>query len=108
MQKHGADREAARREMLAWEEARPSPRVTVANVADHIEHVRRVAGVDHIGIGSDFDGMYGKIEGLEDVSTFPSLFAELSRRRWTEAEMHKLAGENFLRVLHRLNLLPSG
>ncbi|MFN2393978.1 MAG: membrane dipeptidase, partial [Pyrinomonadaceae bacterium] len=66
--------------------------------ADHVEHLRRVAGIDHVGIGSDFDGMSGKIEGLEDVSKFPALFAELARRGWTEAELRKLAGENFLRV----------
>ncbi len=101
LQKHGADRAAARREMRVWEESHPSPRVTVADVADHIEHIRRVAGIDHVGIGSDFDGMYGKIEGLEDVSKFPSLFAELARRGWAEAEMRKLAGENFLRVFTR-------
>jgi len=72
---------------------------TLTDVADHIEHVRRVAGVEHVGIGSDFDGISSVPAGLEDVSTFPALFAELSRRGWTEGELHLLAGENLLRVM---------
>lgn len=76
-----------------------SPRATLAGVADHIEHIRRVAGVDHVGLGSDFDGMVAVPEGLEDVSTFPALLAELARRGWTDEELGKLAGANFLRVL---------
>jgi membrane dipeptidase len=68
-------------------------------VADHIDHVKKVAGVNHVGIGSDFDGIPDVIVGLEDVSTFPALFAELSRRGWSEADLRKLAGENVLRAL---------
>jgi membrane dipeptidase len=68
-------------------------------VADHIEHIRRVAGVDHVGIGSDFDGIDSTPEGLEDVSKFPALFAELARRGWTDEELRKLAGENLLRIM---------
>jgi membrane dipeptidase len=71
---------------------------TIGDVADHIEHIREVAGVDHVGIGSDFDGIDSTPVGLEDVSTFPALFAELSRRGWTEDELRKLAGENVLRA----------
>jgi len=74
------------------------PRATLADVADHIEHVRRIAGVDHVGLGSDFDGITSTPVGLEDVSTFPVLIAELSRRGWTEDELAKVAGENMLRV----------
>lgn len=91
--------------LKAWEDSGaaarkgPRPHVTIKDVADHVDHVRRVAGVDHVGIGSDFDGITETIEGLEDVSTFPSLFAELARRGWTEPELRKLAGENVLRVL---------
>jgi membrane dipeptidase len=70
-------------------------------VADHIDHIRKVAGVDHVGIGSDFDGITELVEGLEDVTTFPALFAELARRGWTEADLRKLAGENILRVMSR-------
>jgi membrane dipeptidase len=73
-------------------------RATLADVADHIEHVRRVAGVDHVGIGSDFDGMGPGPLGLEDVSTYPALFAELARRGWTEEDLRKLASENVLRA----------
>jgi membrane dipeptidase len=75
-----------------------APPATLADVADHIDHVRRVAGVDHVGIGSDFDGMPSAPVGLEDVSTYPALFAELSRRGWPEEDLRKLAGENLLRA----------
>jgi membrane dipeptidase len=67
-------------------------------VADQIEYVRKVAGVDHVGIGSDFDGITEVVQGLEDVSTFPALFAELARRGWSDNDLRKLAGENLLRV----------
>ena len=79
--------------------ANPPPKVTIAHVADHIDHIRRIAGPDHIGIGSDFDGVSTKVTGLEDVSTFPALFTELARRGWSEADLAKLAGGNFLRVM---------
>jgi len=78
------------------------PRATLAQVADHIEHIRDVAGVDHVGLGSDFDGMSAVPEGLEDVSTFPALLAELARRGWTDEDLAKLAGGNFLRALRRV------
>ena len=71
----------------------------LAQVADHIEHIRQVAGVDHVGIGSDFDGIEETIVGLEDVSKYPDLFAELARRGWSDDDLRKLAGENLLRVL---------
>jgi membrane dipeptidase len=99
--RHGADRAAQRREMAVWDSTHPPPTVTVADVADHVEHVRRVAGVDHVGIGSDFDGIDFKVRGLEDAATFPALFAELARRGWTDDELRKLAGENFLRAWER-------
>jgi membrane dipeptidase len=75
-----------------------TPRATLSDVADHIEHVREVAGVDHVGIGSDFDGISSTPLGLEDVSTYPALFAELSFRGWSEEDLRKLAGENLLRA----------
>jgi membrane dipeptidase len=87
------------RELAAWDAANPPPNVTIAEVANHIEHIRKVAGVDHLGIGSDFDGIDDTIEGLEDVGTFPALFAELARRGWSEADLRKVAGENVLRVI---------
>jgi membrane dipeptidase len=81
----------------------PRPRATLADVADHIEHVRRVAGVDHVGIGGDFFGATPEraVVGLEDVSRYPYLFAELYRRGWTDADLTKLAGQNLLRVLRQ-------
>jgi len=74
------------------------PQATIADVADHIEHVVKVAGIDHVGIGSDFDGISSTPAGLEDVSTYPKVFAELSRRGWSEDDLAKLAGENVLRA----------
>lgn len=88
-----------RSQIRAWRQSHPSPKATVSDVADHIEHVRKVAGVDHVGIGSDFDGIEAGPEGLEDVSTYPVLFAELIRRGWSDADLKKLAGENVLRAL---------
>ena len=76
-----------------------APKATLAQVADHIEHIRAVAGVDHVGLGSDFDGITEVPVGLEDVSKFPDLIAELLRRGWSEADVRKLAGLNVLRVL---------
>jgi membrane dipeptidase len=77
------------------------PKATVAQVADHVEHVRKVAGVDHVGIGADFDGNDSWPVGLEDVSTYPNLFAELVRRGWSDADLVKLAGGNVLRALRQ-------
>jgi membrane dipeptidase len=95
----GNDTAGVRRSVDDWTKAHPQPKATLGQVADVIEHVRKVAGVDHVGIGSDFDGITDLVVGLEDVSKFPDLFAELSRRGWTDADLRKLAGENLLRVL---------
>jgi membrane dipeptidase len=76
----------------------PTPRATMADAIRHLEHIRSIVGVDHLGIGGDFDGIDTVPEGLEDVSTYPALFAELSRGGWSEADLRKLAGENALRV----------
>lgn len=82
-----------------WQEAHPTPTATVAQVADHVDHIRAVAGIGHIGIGSDFDGVPVLPEGLEDVATFPRLFAELRLRGYTDHELRSIAGGNILRVL---------
>jgi membrane dipeptidase len=82
-----------------WEREHPLPRATLAQVADHIDHVRRVAGVEHVGLGGDFDGTEDVTVGLEDVSTYLALFAELLRRGWTEPDCAALAGGNVLRAL---------
>jgi membrane dipeptidase len=89
---------AAKGDTAAWRRANPEVRATLSQVADHIEHIRDVAGIDHVGIGSDFDGITYVVQGLEDVSKYPALFAELSRRGWTETALRKLAGENLLRA----------
>jgi membrane dipeptidase len=94
-----ADTAEVSRRMEQWRAANPRPQATLAQVADHIEHVRKVAGVDHVGLGSDFDGITNVPVGLEDVSTFPQLFAELIRRGWSDDDLRKLAGRNVLRVL---------
>jgi membrane dipeptidase len=76
----------------------PSPKATLAQVADHIDHIRRVAGVDHVGIGGDYDGVDELPVGLEDVSKYPDLIAELLRRGWTDIDVKKLIGGNVLRA----------
>jgi membrane dipeptidase len=94
-----ADSAARSSEKAAWDAANPDPRATLAQVADHIEHIHRVAGPDHVGIGGDFDGIDEVVVGLEDVTTYPALFAELARRGWSDEDLGKLAGENVLRAL---------
>jgi membrane dipeptidase len=96
--KYGNDTAAITRDIKQWRAAHPEPRATLSQVADQIDYVRKVAGVDHVGIGGDFDGITEVVEGLEDVSTYPALFAELARRGWSDSDLSKLAGENFLRV----------
>jgi membrane dipeptidase len=83
----------------AWTTAHPAPRATLAQVADHIDHVRDVAGIDHAGIGSDYDGTTSLPEGLQDVSTYPALLLELVRRGYTDEQLEKLIGLNVVRVL---------
>jgi membrane dipeptidase len=85
--------------LKAWEQAHPKPAVTLAQVADHIDHIKQIAGVDHVGIGSDFDGIPDTPTGLEGVDRYPALLVEMMRRGWTDAEIAKLAGENVLRVM---------
>jgi membrane dipeptidase len=83
----------------AWTAANPRPDATIASVADHIEHVARVAGHDHVGIGGDLDGITTTVVGLDGVEDYPSLFAELIRRGWSDVNLAKLAGGNVLRAL---------
>ena len=75
------------------------PRATVGDVADHVEHARKVAGVDHVGLGGDYDGNDEWPVGMEDVSTYPVLFAELIRRGWSDRDLVKLSRGNILRVM---------
>ena len=99
--KSGGDTAAVRDAMREWRSAHPMPQATLSQVADQIEYVRRIAGVDHVGIGGDFDGITTVVVGLEDVSKYPALFAELAHRGWSDEDLAKLAGENILRVLER-------
>jgi membrane dipeptidase len=69
-------------------------------VADHIDHIRKTAGIDHVGLGGDFDGITSVVVGLEDVSTYPALIAELLRRGYTDEDIKKIAARNILRVMH--------
>jgi len=85
--------------MAGWDAANPRPVSTLAMVADHIDHAAKVAGHDHVGIGGDYDGIPDLPVGLETVATYPALFAELARRGWSDADLKKLAGLNFLRAL---------
>jgi membrane dipeptidase len=93
--------ERARAALAEWERTHPAPLVTIADVADHIEYVRKVAGVDHVGLGSDFDGIPEAPAGLEGVDKYPALLTELARRGWSDADLAKVAGGNVLRVLAR-------
>ena len=89
----------SRAELDDWVSANPMPAATVADVADHVEHIRDVAGIDHVGIGGDFDGTSELPAGLGDVSCYPALFAELIDRGWSRPDSAKLASGNILRVL---------
>ena len=85
--------------LTAWEAAHPEPPVGINDVADHIDHIRAVAGVDHVGLGSDFDGIPETPVGLDGVDKFPDLLLELLRRGWSDADIAKVAGGNILRVM---------
>jgi len=97
---HGENQELLTAALAEWRKTNPAPNAaTLRDVADHIDHIRNLVGVDHIGIGSDFDGFNGTVRGLEDVSKYPDLLAELLRRGYSKDEVKKIAGLNVLRVL---------
>jgi membrane dipeptidase len=91
--------ERAKAALAEWDAQHPRPVTTLAQVADHIEHIRQVAGVEHVGLGSDFDGIPDAPVGLEGVDRYPALLQELMRRGWSDADIAKLAGENLLRTM---------
>lgn len=100
--------ERAKAALAAWKAAHPMPVVTVAEVADHIDHVRQVAGVDHVGLGSDFDGVPDTPTGLDGVDRFPAILTELARRGWSDPDLAKVAGGNILRVMRRAEDVAAG
>ena len=96
---HPGDPDAVKRGQEAWKAANPEPVATVADMADHVDRVRQVAGIDHIGVGGDYDGMATGPAGMEDVAGYPALFAELARRGYSQADLEKIASRNMLRVM---------
>jgi len=97
----GSTPETIDRGVETWRAANPAPRATLIQVADHIDHIRKVAGIDHVGLGGDFDGITQVVMGLEDVSTYPDLIAELLRRGYSDEDVKKITGRNILRVFKR-------
>ncbi|WP_338426775.1 dipeptidase [Sphingopyxis kveilinensis] len=93
------DPAAAAAALKAWDSANVAPKTQIAKVADHIDHLKRTIGVDHIGLGGDYDGMDSAPVGMEDVAGYPALFVELARRGYSQAELQKIASGNMLRVL---------
>jgi membrane dipeptidase len=91
--------ERAKAALAEWEVQHPRPVTTLSQVADHVEHIRQVAGIDHVGIGSDFDGIPDAPVGLEGVDRYPALLQELMRRGWSDSDIAKFAGENLLRTM---------
>lgn len=96
---HVGDPASAKAALAAWVKANPAPRATIAQLADHIDHIVKRAGIDHVGLGGDFDGMASTTEGMDDVSGYPALFVELARRGYAQADLEKIASRNMLRVL---------
>jgi membrane dipeptidase len=101
-QQFPTDANAVKAGLAEWVKANPAPRATAADAADHIDHIRKVAGIDHIGLGGDFDGITSVPEGLEDVSKYPTLTAELLRRGYREDDVKKILGLNILRVMRQV------
>ncbi len=97
----GSDADSIAASMERWESVNPRPTATLDDVADHIDHVRRVAGIERVGIGGDYDGIPAGPRGLEDVSKYPDLFIELVRRGYTDDDLRAIAGGNILRVMRQ-------
>ena len=96
---HIGQPKAAADALAAWVKANPAPIGSLTDVADHLDHIRKIAGAGAVGLGGDYDGIETTVKGMEDVSTYPALFAELARRGWTQAELEGLSSRNMMRVL---------
>lgn len=101
------DNDAQFKAVAAWRETHPTPIATIADVADHLDHIKRTASAANVGIGGDFDGITETVQGLEDVSKYPDLLAELVKRGWTDTELRGLMGENVLRALARAEVVAA-
>ncbi|GAA0388464.1 dipeptidase [Brevundimonas terrae] len=104
---HPGDPERVRNEMTQWTSAHPIPRATLDDVVAHIQHVRDVAGIDHIGLGGDFDGVDALPVDVEAVDAYPRILARLIQNGWSDADIRKLAGENMLRVMRRVEAVAA-
>jgi membrane dipeptidase len=102
------DPAGAKAALDTWVAANPPPKATIAQVADHIDHVVKLAGIDHVGIGADFDGMSATVAGMEDVATYPALFAELARRGYNQRDLEKIASRNMMRVMRAAESYAAG
>ena len=105
---HTGDPKGREAAVAAWEQAHPQPVATVGDVADHVEHVAKIAGHDHVGIGGDLDGIDVAPAGMASVDGYPLLFAELIRRGWSDGDLAKLAGGNLLRAMRRAEVVGAG
>jgi membrane dipeptidase len=95
------DPAGAEKALASWKAAHPEPKATLGQVADHIDYIRKVAGIDHVGLGSDFDGISRVPDGLQDVSRYPALLEELARRGYSDDDLRKVAGLNILRAMRQ-------
>lgn len=93
--------------LAAWETAHPVPQATIADIVAHIQHVRNVAGIDHVGLGGDFDGIDSTPVGVTGVDAYPAVLAALMAAGWTEADIRKIAGENMLRVMRAVEAVAA-
>ncbi len=104
---HGQDTDVITRLMADWVRANPKPQATIAQVADHIDHVRALIGADHIGLGGDYDGTSSLPVGMQDVSTYPALIVELLRRGYSDDDVRKIIGLNVLRVMRQVETVAA-
>jgi membrane dipeptidase len=100
-EQYASEPEKLRAALAEYRKTHPAPKATLSMVADHIDHIRKVAGIDHIGVGGDFDGIDTVVEGLEDVSKYPALTAELLRRGYADQDIKKILSLNILRVMRK-------